>query len=218
MFCPLCKAEYREGFTHCNDCDVDLVASLKPANGAELSPEQSAELNSSKLLWGGTDRGMFDRICSALDEAGIEYNAGEAQFWQVIAMGNIALQIWVRSADEESAIRAVQALESDSAEDESAVESEDAPSQDFPEEPAGTDSNDLVENFYEEDATTEVWRGADQEFAGSVKMCLQENGIGCVIEDKSGGAEASEQRVMVQPANENRARQIVREIVDAIPE
>ncbi|MGD1006015.1 MAG: DUF2007 domain-containing protein [Ignavibacteriaceae bacterium] len=28
MFCPNCKAEYREGFTHCNDCDVDLVATL----------------------------------------------------------------------------------------------------------------------------------------------------------------------------------------------
>ena len=25
MFCPQCKAEYRPGFTHCSDCDVDLV-------------------------------------------------------------------------------------------------------------------------------------------------------------------------------------------------
>ena len=28
MFCPHCKAEYRPGFTHCSDCDVDLVHDL----------------------------------------------------------------------------------------------------------------------------------------------------------------------------------------------
>jgi hypothetical protein len=28
MFCPLCKAEYRQGFTYCADCDVDLVEAL----------------------------------------------------------------------------------------------------------------------------------------------------------------------------------------------
>ena len=28
MFCPVCRSEYRSGFTHCADCDVDLVAEL----------------------------------------------------------------------------------------------------------------------------------------------------------------------------------------------
>ncbi len=28
MFCPVCKGEFREGFTHCDECNVDLVASL----------------------------------------------------------------------------------------------------------------------------------------------------------------------------------------------
>jgi hypothetical protein len=28
MFCPRCRSEYRPGFTHCNDCDVDLVWGL----------------------------------------------------------------------------------------------------------------------------------------------------------------------------------------------
>ena len=28
MFCPLCKAEYRPGFTRCADCDVPLVHEL----------------------------------------------------------------------------------------------------------------------------------------------------------------------------------------------
>jgi hypothetical protein len=30
MFCPVCKAEYRSGFSRCADCDVDLVEELPP--------------------------------------------------------------------------------------------------------------------------------------------------------------------------------------------
>jgi hypothetical protein len=30
MFCPVCRAEYREGFFECTDCDVDLVEKLEP--------------------------------------------------------------------------------------------------------------------------------------------------------------------------------------------
>lgn len=30
MFCPKCKAEYREGFSRCADCDIDLVPELLP--------------------------------------------------------------------------------------------------------------------------------------------------------------------------------------------
>jgi hypothetical protein len=33
MFCPVCKSEYREGFTKCSDCGVDLVKQL--ANDSE---------------------------------------------------------------------------------------------------------------------------------------------------------------------------------------
>lgn len=35
MFCPVCKAEYRRGFTRCSDCDVDLVRELpkRPGEG-----------------------------------------------------------------------------------------------------------------------------------------------------------------------------------------
>jgi len=32
MFCPECRAEYRPGFTHCYDCDVDLVQELSASD------------------------------------------------------------------------------------------------------------------------------------------------------------------------------------------
>jgi rubrerythrin len=31
MFCPVCRDEYRPGFTHCQTCDAPLVASLDAA-------------------------------------------------------------------------------------------------------------------------------------------------------------------------------------------
>ena len=37
MFCPKCKAEYREGFYKCADCNIDLVWELPP------EPEQYNE-------------------------------------------------------------------------------------------------------------------------------------------------------------------------------
>lgn len=41
-WCPVCKNEYREGFTHCNDCDIDLVESLEVAPKAIVFGEKEA--------------------------------------------------------------------------------------------------------------------------------------------------------------------------------
>ncbi len=38
MFCPECKAEYREGFTKCSDCNVDLVEKLADESASEVDP------------------------------------------------------------------------------------------------------------------------------------------------------------------------------------
>jgi hypothetical protein len=39
MFCPKCKTEYREGFSKCADCDVDLIPELPPDSEQEPSEE-----------------------------------------------------------------------------------------------------------------------------------------------------------------------------------
>jgi hypothetical protein len=50
MYCPECQSEYRPGFTHCSDCDVDLVEDLSaaepehPGNLIPLAEEKSSEL------------------------------------------------------------------------------------------------------------------------------------------------------------------------------
>jgi len=61
MFCPNCHAEYRAGYTHCPDCDVDLVSSL-PMVRKDDAPE---------LIWRGSDPVSFSRVLDVLSEAGI---------------------------------------------------------------------------------------------------------------------------------------------------
>lgn len=37
MFCPVCKSEYRSGFTRCEPCDVDLVDRVEPVEAGVRS-------------------------------------------------------------------------------------------------------------------------------------------------------------------------------------
>ncbi len=39
-FCPSCRAEYREGFTRCTSCDVDLVDEPPDPASEELNPNE----------------------------------------------------------------------------------------------------------------------------------------------------------------------------------
>lgn len=36
MFCPKCRAEYREGFSVCSDCEIDLVEVLPEEEGPKF--------------------------------------------------------------------------------------------------------------------------------------------------------------------------------------
>lgn len=44
MYCPLCRSEYREGFTRCSACDVDLVPTLAPGGVAPARAAVAAVL------------------------------------------------------------------------------------------------------------------------------------------------------------------------------
>jgi hypothetical protein len=55
MFCPECKAEYRAGFTHCADCDVDLVATQQEAMRSRRAAEDGASDELATQVWHGTD-------------------------------------------------------------------------------------------------------------------------------------------------------------------
>ena len=65
MFCPVCRGEYREGFTHCNDCDVDLVgepdqpSALTPVAPAPSDERRAARTSRALLCVAGIIVGVF---------------------------------------------------------------------------------------------------------------------------------------------------------------
>lgn len=63
MYCPSCRAEFREGFFRCEDCDVALVETL---------PEERVKPGYIELATVFTE-GEIAVIKANLDQAGIDY-------------------------------------------------------------------------------------------------------------------------------------------------
>ena len=63
MYCPVCRAEYREGFFECTDCDVDLVEKLEPL------PETPGFVKLATIF----NEGDIAVIKLSLEKSGVEY-------------------------------------------------------------------------------------------------------------------------------------------------
>jgi hypothetical protein len=82
MYCPLCKAEYREGFNRCSDCKIDLVSTYEEAQAVKVVQ-----------LWEGMWLSKFNAIVGVLDDANIPNHIessgttpeSERGFWSHIA-------------------------------------------------------------------------------------------------------------------------------------
>jgi hypothetical protein len=115
MICPECGSEYREGFTHCNDCDVDLVEPL-----AEEAGEPDVDLVS---VYKSGNPALLPIVESLLRDAQIEFmTTGQSVQALQGAIGIsfvVPVEFWVRS---ESADQARELLadvdESDAVEEE----------------------------------------------------------------------------------------------------
>ncbi|HEY3570522.1 MAG TPA: DUF2007 domain-containing protein [Thermoanaerobaculia bacterium] len=84
MFCPECGGEYREGFTHCADCDVDLVESLPPEPPLEEMPDTALV---TVLETGDPSELMFAE--SVLQGAGIPYVKQGESLQELFALGRL---------------------------------------------------------------------------------------------------------------------------------
>jgi uncharacterized protein YbaR (Trm112 family) len=73
LWCPNCKEEYREGFTHCGDCDAELVRELTErqpeARSTIAGPPDKQNLVSVYEAYGAERFWLLD----VLDDAGIPY-------------------------------------------------------------------------------------------------------------------------------------------------
>ena len=105
MICPECGSEYREGFTRCGDCDVDLVEPEAPAEG-------EPETKLVKIYQGG-NAAVLPLIGSLLRDANIEFMTRGEALQDLFALGrfgtgggtNVAgpVEFWVRAEDEAAA-------------------------------------------------------------------------------------------------------------------
>ena len=78
MYCPQCKAEYRQGFTRCADCDVELVHELPTgAQGWGATGESSSHAEDAEdpfcSFWRGDDPRIHAELCELLNEEGIPH-------------------------------------------------------------------------------------------------------------------------------------------------
>lgn len=241
MFCPVCKYEFRRGFTHCNQCDVDLVDALpveEPADD-QTSGKASAKMVAPVLLWQGLNAGSFNQIRLALDAAGVPYNREDLDARLLYNEPYAPLEIWVPSAnladaqqilDEVLAVPATtDAISTGAVSAQPEHELAEAFSNEEEQDEAADDirHEDVFRELYPEDATAEVWSGSDETMALALKSCLTEIGIACYIRtpdseedtipDTRTDKSAAPFAVRVLPENESRAVEIVRQITSASP-
>ena len=126
------------------------------------------------------------------------------------------MEIWVSERDQERARKVVLDLEGRIYPDEltpEEIESLELPESDEPDSGDQTsEPENLPENWYEDEPVVEVWNGDKEEFADTLTACLREIGI-----TSHKLSEAGQCRLVVRPEQETRAREIVREVVEASP-
>jgi hypothetical protein len=75
MFCPVCKAEYRQGFTRCADCDVELVWELPSEAIVYHVPVAPGDPDEDPFcsFWSGDDSRIHAELCELLDKESIPH-------------------------------------------------------------------------------------------------------------------------------------------------
>lgn len=103
MFCPECRSEFREGFTRCAECDVELVPSLP-------SPDGDPDAALVRVLE-TSDPALIAVLKTVLEDAGIEFMTQNEAMQDMIGGGRLAglnpvlgpVEFWVRENDESAA-------------------------------------------------------------------------------------------------------------------
>ena len=103
MFCPQCRSEYREGFTVCADCQVDLVATLPEASHNERPDMELV------TVFDSANPALIGVAKTVLESAGIEFLAAGEDAARVVFSGNpllghVRLQVEKNRAEEAEAL------------------------------------------------------------------------------------------------------------------
>lgn len=212
MYCPECRAEYRPGFIHCSDCDVDLVEEL-PEEG--LHSDQPLT-----LLWECADQAECVGVCRDLKNANIHYKVDQIPFERTAKMGvewHYRILISPNDLAQAKELLGIDApqhtIPSDDDEEEvfdPALELPDSSTSSIS-EPKRRDT--YLDPWYPEDATTEVWSQDGDDLSSGIQLSLDANRIHCRCDSDKPG----QTKIFVRPEDESFVREIIREIVEGTP-
>lgn len=162
------------------------------------------------ILWAGEDPALHTSLLEALDSAGIPFKdvafgedevAPTADPLPIDWKPRFGFQVAVLSCDLTAAQQMLEKLLAQEPQDLELPAQDELPSQEPP-----------LESVTELNPTVEVWAGSDDRTAQFLTAAMQENEIPVHLENP-----ADQTKIFVSSANEVRAREIVREIVDATP-
>jgi len=207
MICPDCKCEYIPGVRECADCGVALVDQL------ESSASPSHEDYGLVSVWRGDDPAKFELLKKALERADIPFTVEPAKAYFILPS---KFELWVHYVDRAKARKTLLDLEeridpTQLSEDEIASLALPIP-HDEDESTEEEVPDDIPEEWDDEMIVSEVWNGEQEDFADSLRVCLRENGI-----PSQKLVEASVWHIVVPAPQESRAKEIVRQVVDASP-
>jgi hypothetical protein len=211
MICPSCKCEYRAGVTQCADCGVSLVDLLDAATS--VSPEDDSIVS----IWDGNDPRDFAQVKEALDKAGIPFMGPVPTGYFILPSTRPKLEVAVSLVDRERAEKVMLELEA-LGDDPDELTPEEREALALPEwdsvdpDEAASVPIDISEDWDDDAPVSEVWNGDEEHFANTLVACLRENGIPSHKLTENG-----RWRLVVRPEQEARAKEIVREVVEASP-
>jgi hypothetical protein len=240
MFCPQCKAEYRQGFTHCADCDVDLVWEL-PKGGIVARRKDRSGYDHDTVagepgdpnedpfcsFWKGDDARVHAELCEVLDEAGIPHNTIFRRDHLFNLSNFPAYEVGVPFSMFERAENAVkEAYGTEDAEERETLNTprllkdgwrpiRKLPATLTPESdeniPGPPTAGEGLD-WFPEDATVRIWSTKSGEPSDFLIAALHENSIRCRLDRNPPRAE-----LYVLPEDEERARAIVHEVMEGQP-